>query len=524
MKPLDHNALGNAEVQAERYTNEEKVQAASVVYWHVQETPEEKGGLAGRAASGMKAKDLALGIGLGPLGILLSAATDKYQPPRCTCDVGIIAVGEHRVFLLKFGRVPMLGRSAVEAQLPAALLASMPPSATPNKIISFRPLGVTTQHSELSVHVLGKSPVTVDVAFTQGGGCLVVRAPDSQAASRVASAIRRFARHPLPDEAMASILAAKGSRLDTSIERSFEEPDYAKSFIRAYQLQREEIRFALILAARSGPELLRSMLVQCVASHGRRGVNLLVSTGLGVLIFGGGILAAAMGVRDFASGAIPAPDMGGLIVGFATLLPVFVCFGFWLLFGTWWIAIRGRRLEHRLFEKGGGFGGDLDAFLALVVLAKDWETTVDGRAVEAALAPNCKFAQRTCVILRSLKEEKRRELLITAPPSLREALIRAMLSWRGVFPRSVMIGYFGVWLPCLALGIYGAARGFGPGPHSTADLLVFVFGILFGLGGGVPAIVLTAIQTIGAWRTRRWARTFVKESPGNLTASRTTQN
>jgi hypothetical protein len=489
------------EAIAARYTGGEQVQIARIVYWKVDETPENPGGLAGRATSGIRPKDMALGLLFGPLGVLFSVATDQHQSAQCTCDVGVLAVGEEHVFLLKYGRMPMQGETAVAARLPAKLLNGVPSNVAPTKVVAFRPLHVAATGDELRVHVLGKPPVTVDTAFSAEGNCLIVRTPDFQTAEQIARATARFATYPLPEEAMAAILAKDSA----GVERAFAESDYVRSFVSAYMRQRQEVRSALALAARSAPEYVIPVLARCIASRGRGGSPSLTGI-LGIFFFGCGAVAAVAGLHDYATGSMRASDVSSVLGLFATLIPLFGFGGLTLLGRGWWWDGRWRQRERELFAVGGGLGAGWDAFLALVALDRDWQACADWLQVETALRANPLFAQRLGAVVRSRKEEKRGEFLQAAPPSARQAMIETMLAFRGAVSPSIAIGYTAVWLPCLALGIYGAARGFAAGP---AGATVFLLGICLGFGGGIPAIVLGVIQ-IQAWRSRRWARNFLR--------------
>ncbi len=264
---------------ARRYTNGESIQIAGTVFWNVVETAEKPGGLAGRATSGMRAKDLALGVALGPAGVLLSVLSDKKEEPaKCACDLGILAVGNRNVFLIKLGTFKMIGESATDARLPPELVDHTPTALKAMGVIAFRPLNVTTDLDTLRVHVLGSPPAAFDSAFSDHGSCLVVRAPGrdmdgSFGARSLASAIRGFAAYPLPEEVMASLFVTDRPSFSQRAESAFSESDYAQSFVPVYKRQKKEVRRAFVLSARVGPEGLKGVAGMCARSAGRGSGN-----------------------------------------------------------------------------------------------------------------------------------------------------------------------------------------------------------------------------------------------------------
>ena len=495
---------------ARRYTGGEPIQIAGVVYWNVLETEEKRGGLAERATSGMRAKDLALGIALGPVGVLASVMSDKNEPAKCTCALGILAVGNRRVFLLKLGRVKMIGQSASCARLPSELVDYIPRECEAAGVIAFRPLTVATNGDELRLHVLGKPPAAFHSAFRDGGSCLVVHAPGrdtggSFGARSIAAAVGEFATYPLPEEIITSILVADRPPFNQRMERAFADPDYVQAFVPVYKREKKEVRRAFVLAARTGPAGLKEIAAECARSVGRGPGNRFFVSALGIFFSGCGMLSVAGAVHDVARGSLSGSNSGALICGCATFIPVCLCLGFWLLYSVWWCDARERRLERRLLEQDDGYGGSLDALLALVAWGKDWRARAEWNEVETQLVSSPQFGLNFCEILRGMKQEKRKAFLISVPPGVREKLIGTMLAFEGAVSPSAVVRYLAAWVPCLILGICGAARGFEPGTPFVGNWLVFTFGIFLGFGGGVPAIVLLVIQ-LSAWRSRLWVR------------------
>jgi hypothetical protein len=504
----DHQSFVNIST---RYTDGEPVQAAGMVYWNVIETEEKQAGLAGRAATGLSPKDLVLGVAFGATGVLLSAATDKGEPAKCTCELGILAVGNRQVFLLKLGRVNMLGSSANFATLPSQLADHLPKQFNPTKVVSFVPLSAASDTDLLRVHVLGKSPTTIDSAFNDGGGCLVVHAPgrdagDSFGARSLATAIKGFASYPQPEEVIASFLVADSPPFSQELEFVFAKPDYVHSFVHFYKRQKKEVRRAWILAARTGPAGLKRIAEACATSVGRGKGNRPVSAAFGLFLLAPSIFALVAFAKD---GFGKSFEGDGADITFA-VLGIIMMFGamyggFILLYVVLWSDFRERRFECRMFLEGGGHGGSLDALLALLAWEKDWQPRAAWTEVETQLGSSPNFSRRLQKVLRGMKEEKRKAFINSAPPGLKEKLIRAMLTFKGVVLPSVTICFLAVWLACFVIGIYGVSHAPELGTPSIENELLFIVGVYLGFGGVIPAIVLIILQT-RAWRSRRWVQ------------------
>ena len=136
-----------------RYSGAEPLRLASVAFWNVAES--------------------------GPLAALRrrpAGAPGEAQTGRYACDVGVIAVGEQRVFRLRLGKAPMVGDSASEATLPAELLERFPLSFFADQITAIRPLGVAVDGDRLHIRALGRGLLDLAVRIPEryGGAILSV--------------------------------------------------------------------------------------------------------------------------------------------------------------------------------------------------------------------------------------------------------------------------------------------------------------------------------------------------------------
>lgn len=489
-----------AEAFAMQHTGGERVRVAGVVYWNVVET-EADGGLAGRAVSGPKARDLGLGVAFGPLGVIASTLLDK--PARRTCELGVLVVGDCRVFLVCLGRVPM--RDGVLS----ADLVNLIPKSSATSVSRFRPLDATVNRAELRIQVLGKPPAGF------GGDTVLCTALDSAAGGWVGpeslgAAIRELCIYPLPQDAMGSILIAGSEFLDRGIEDALRDYDYAESFVLAYRAQNENVRYAMVLVAHRGPEWLKETLAKALGRRGNPAKILggnpyaLLFTGLSFLGFC--MLLGALFLHGVTDGYGTSNESNSAAFLSIALFPLGVLMVQWCL-GSWWSDRCEARVEQRMLRGGGGFGGQLDAFLALVALDRDWQAQVRSSDVEGEMARNPCFARRVCTMIHALDAERRKKFIASAPSTLREAVLRAVATYEGPSSRSGTIFCLAIWLPCLMFGVYGIVRGFPlrPAPAYTVDWYVLVIGVFMGFGGAVPALTL-CVKQIGAWRVRRWAR------------------
>ncbi len=501
------NDLGATSSSLASYTDGEQIKIAGMVFWNVVQVGAKRSGLANNPTP--RAKDLALGIAFGAAGVLASHMLDRDEPAYCTCAVGILAVGEHRVFLLKLGRVGMIGESAANASLPSELMGSIPTSFSPTEVAAFRPLSVSADGQELRVHLLGEPRSTLDTAFCSDGSCLSVRTGDPFKARSIATAIEEFSSYPLPEQVISSLLVADSPSFSQREQSAFAEIDYFQSFVPVYRHQKKEVRRAFVLAARKSNEGLNRIGEACARSFGRGSGNSYFITGFGLLLLSPWALFMVMGIHDFALGngiaAAGSPDASDVAEGIFGLLIILGASSLALVFlyGVGWSDMRERRLERRLSAEGGGMGGSLDPLLALLAWDKDWRARLDWNEIENALASDPRFAPQLCETLRGITKQRQREFVMAAPSELRMRLIGRMLEPKGAISLLATALYVSAWLPCLALGIYVASSGILPGSPSAGGWLLFIFGPVIGFGGGPVALVLCIAQAI-AWRYRRW--------------------
>jgi hypothetical protein len=478
---------------AKRYTDGEAISIAGIVFWNVTRTQAKRAGLANDP--GPRMTDLALGYYFGAAGVLAGRMFDKDKASKHSCDLGIVAVGSRRVFLLKLGRVSMRARS-------------VPKGFKAKKVIAFRPLKASGGDG-LRIRVLGKAPVRSDSAFTADGRCLEVKAPTSDTEGlsvgsvAVANAISNLPTFPLPEDVIASLVAMESVQLAPATEAALTDHDYILSFVADYCQQNEDMRRALILAARVGPASLKALIAECVRRPYRKPGNRYLQSAVGIICLLFAALFVAGGASGFAGSMQKPSDLGPIITVFATVVPAFLCFGLWMFYMAW--GNRAYRLDRRLLAEGGGFGGTLDAFLALLPAGMNWQVRTSWNEIDSAAKSNMHFAKRLSEILRRMKEANRNTFLTSSPPELRNTLFRTKLQ-----TTNVTIRYLGLWLPCLGVGIYYAVRGYKGGSPSVGDWALFVVGIIFGFGGGIPAIVLVIVQ-LNAWRSRRAMRRVFRE-------------
>lgn len=483
---------------AQRYGGGESVEVAGVVFWNVIEIEAKKGGLADRAESGVRAKDLALGLALGPaVGVLASVMTDKNEPAKCTCELGIVAVGSSRVLFMELGRRDMIGTSEQSARLPAELLVSIPKHFKARKVAAFRPLAVTLKDDTLRVHILGNPHGQFDSAFEAGGACLTVRAPST--AKQIAAAISKLVAYPLPEKVMVSVLSLDESVASQQIETASEDPDYVRSFVHFFRCQSPPVRRAWILAARAASTGVAAMTAACAKSVGRGTHSPKFVSALGLFFSVIGAVILVIAVREFAAKSL---TVNGDSVFSYIFFPACIHGGIMLLYHGFWRDLRARKLECHWLEDGGGFGGSLDSVLALLDWGKDWRARVQWSEVETAHDSNAEFGRCLSAILFGMSEARRKEFLLSTPPMLREKLVGTLLAFKGAW-HSLAIRYSAVWLPCFLIGLYGAWRGFTPETPAVGAWMVYVFGWLLGLGGAISGVVLF-IVLMTAWWKRRW--------------------
>ncbi len=468
-----------------RYVGGEPVTLASVVYWNVVE-----------AEGFAKLKALVARFGRG--GADASAgAPDDAQTGRYTCDVGVIAVGNAHVFRLRLGKAPMVGAPASRARLPAELLAAFPAEFYADEIAAIRPLSVTVDRDWLHIRALGRGSADFLVRTTQWRDLAL-------GAETIAAAVRALAPWPAPEDAIAAIVTA--DRLDPQVARALADRDYAATFTQVCARQPADVRRALILAARAGAPVLKSLIDRGMRGGGPGLRTIIVTVAFcALLVFGGAAATVMLGTQLLAGarsvhGAL-VPLSGADKLGMIAFMSVFgfasICAGLTLA-ARGWRYVDARRTELGLFAAGGGLGGRRDALLALVALKGTRLSPPDWRDVEAATTTDSAFADRLRASLLAIPAASREAFLAAAPPGLRRRLVQSLVARKGPAQSLAARGVVVAWLVCLAAGAFGAATEAPQASLTPTDWM-----LLAASAGALPAIGLLALQIAHTIRSRR---------------------
>ncbi|HEY1540854.1 MAG TPA: hypothetical protein VGG01_00455 [Xanthobacteraceae bacterium] len=478
-----------------RYAGAEPLRLASVVFWNVAEV----GGLAALRRPAQSAP----------------GATGQAPTGRFTCDVGVIAVGERRVFRLRLGKAPMVGASAREATLPAELLARFPRDFFADEIAAIRPLAVAVDGDQLFIRALGRR-----------GPHLVVRTLEGQhdelavGAEAIAAAVRTLADWPAPEDAIATIVTAPRGEVDPALARAFADRDYAEAFVGISQGQAPDVRRALALAAHAGPRLLRDLIDRSMRA-GAPGLRIIIFTvAFCALLVGGGVAATVLlGASLFAG----SPDLHGRIAALAAfskfgLIAAVSIFGFAsviagvALMVRAWRYIEARGAERRMLESGrvgagpsAGPGTDLgprhEALLALAALRGPRLAPAEWRDIEAAATSDAAFTDRLGASLLAMPAADREAFLAAAPAGVRRFLVRALLARKTAARSPAAQIFVGAWLLCLVVGAVGAGVEPPRASLSATDWLLLLAGAT-----ALPAIMLAVMQATQWVRARRLLR------------------
>jgi hypothetical protein len=467
-----------------RYAGGEPLRLASVVFWNITQA-----GLRSRLSALVRrpARTADNATGDAPVG-------------RFTCDVGVIAVGERRVFRLRLGNAPMIGASAGEATLPAALLAAFPREFFADQIATIRPLSVAVHGDRLYIRALGRGQF--DLAMrTVGwyGGNLAV------GAETIAAAVRTLAAWPAPEDAIAAIVTAPDAAPDPSLAGALADRDYAEAFVGACERQPPDVRRALILAAHAGPKSLQSLVDRSIRAGALAPRTIFATAAFcALLILGGGAATVFLG-----SGLVTAaPDAHGRLSILASfnkfgLIAAVSIFGFASIIAGIALVMRGwryidaRGAERRLFTHGDrlgdALGGRRDGLLALAALRGPTLAPPEWREVEATATADPAFADRLCAAVLAMPAAEGDAFLAAAPAALKAFLIRALLARKSVAHAPAAQIAVTAWIACLVAGVIGAVTEPPQAAMSTTDWLLLLAG-----AGALPAILLAVAQA------RRW--------------------
>lgn len=478
-------------VAVERASGGETLRLASVVFWNVQET-----GLRGRLSAMAQ-----------PVG------SDPAPPPsRYTCDVGVIAVGERRVFRLHLGKAPMAGATANEATLPAELLARFPLAFFADEVAAIRPLSVVVEGDRLYIRALGR-----------GVFDLAVRTPASRSdialgAEAIADAVRTLLTWPTPEDAIATIVTGESGALDPTVARALADRDYADAFVDTCAQQAPDVRRALALAAHAGPRVLQNLIDRVVRAGAPNLRTIVVTAGFcALLVIGGAAAIVVLGsglvseTQEARAGLAAITSSGKFalitfmsIFGFASIIAGIA------LIVRGWRYIERRDVYRRMLTQGAGpggtlgggsLGGDRDALLALAALRGPAMTASQWHDVEAAATSDTAFADRLCAGLLAVPAANRDIFLKGAPSSLRQFLVRALTARQGFalsLPAQALVA---AWIACLAVGIGGAVIEASQAAMSATDWLLLLAGAT-----ALPALMLATAQITHWVRSRRLLR------------------
>jgi len=472
-----------------RHSGGEPLRLASVVFWNIEEA-----GLRFRLTA--LARRPARTTGNAGDNATVSATADA-QVGRFTCDVGVIAVGERRVFRLRLGKAPMVGASAAEATLPADLLANFPRDFFADQIATIRPLSVAVHGDRLYIRALGRGQF--DLAMRTLGwysGDLAV------GAETIAAAVRTLTTWPAPEDAIAAIVTAPD---DGALDPALADRDYAEAFVGACERQPPEVRRALILAAHAGSRPLQNLVDRSIRAGALAPRTIFATAAFcAVLILGGGAAIIFLG-----SGLVTAtPEAHGRLSILASfnkfgLIAAVSIFGFAsiiagiALVARGWRYIDARGAERRMFTHGGrlgdALGGRRDGLLGLAVLRGPALAPPEWHDVEATATADPAFADRLGAAILAMPAADGDVFLAAAPAGLRTFLIRALLAPKNLAHGPAAQIAVAAWLVCLVAGVIGAVTEPPQAAMSTTDWLLLLVG-----AGALPAIMLAVTQA------RRW--------------------
>jgi hypothetical protein len=471
-----------------RYAGGEPLRLASVVFWNVTES------------------------GLGHLRSLARSGGEAGEPPtgRFTCDVGVIAVGERRVFRLRLGTAPMVGATAAEATLPAELLARFPLEFFADQIAAIRPLAVAVDGERLYIRALGRG--TFDLGVRTLGW---YRGELAASAETIADAVRTLATWPAPEDAVAAIVTAPRGELDPTLQTALADRDYAQAFVETCAQQGPDVRRPLILAAHADPKLLHS-LVERALRAGAPALRTIVFTAAfcALLILGGAAATVFLGT-GLVNGA---PQAHGRLALFAAfnkfgLIAAISIFGFASIVAgialvvRAWRFIDARGAERRMLADGDAMSGDpiadarRDGLLALAALRGPGLAPSAWREVEAAAASDPVFVERLRAGLLAAPAANREVFLKAAPAGLRQRLVHALVARKGRALAPAARAFVAAWLACLAAGVIGAVLEPPSAALSATDWLLLAAG-----AAALPAIMLAVAQATHWFRSRRLMR------------------
>ncbi len=470
-----------------RYAGSEPLRLASVVFWNITET-----GMRLRLAAWARR----------PAG-----ATDEAPTGRYTCDVGVLAVGNRRVFRLRLGKAPMVGATPSAATLPAELLAHFPVEFFADQIAAIRPLSVAVDGDRLYIRALGRGQFDVAVR-TLGGdqGDLAV------GAEAIADAVRTLPTWPTPEDAIATIVTAPRGELDPTLERALADRDYAAAFVDTCEGQAPDVRRALILAAHAGPRLLQTLIDRGMRADAPPLRTMVFTAAFCALLVVGGAAATVL----LGAGLLPgSPDAHGRIATLAAfnkfgLIAAVSIFGFASIAAGIALVVRGwryidaRGTERRMLAQGDGpsrVGDRGDALLALAALRGPGLSPSEWRDIEATATSDAAFADRLCAGLLAVPAANRDIFLGAAPSGLKQFLVRSLIARKSLAHSPAALAFVAAWLACLAAGVVGAVVEAPQASMSTTDWLLLLAG-----AGALPAILLVVAQATRWFRGRRLLR------------------
>jgi len=490
-----------------RHTGGEPLRLASVVFWNVAEA----GGL-----------DRLRALARKPQG-----AADAPPIGRFTCDVGVIAVGERRVFRLRLGKAPLVGASAREATLPAELIARFPREFFADQVAAIRPLAVVVEGEALYIRAFGRGAFDLVVRTLGADRSEIAAGPET-----IADAVRALVTWPAPEDAIATIVVGPRGTLDPAVQAALADRDYAEVFVRACEQQNADVRRPLILAAHAGPKLLANLVDRAMRAGAPAPRTIVfTATFCAILILGGAAATVLLGTGlvtgapDARVAALAAFNKFGLIAavsifGFASIVA-----GIALVLRGWRF-IDARASERRLFtdgdrtsgEQGAGFGARHDALLALAALRGPALGAAEWRDIATTATADPVFADRLAAGLLAVPAANRNIFLNAAPPGLKAFLIRTLIARKGPAQSPAAYAAVAIWLLCLAIGIVGAVLEPPQAAISTTDWLLMLAGAT-----ALPAILLAVAQASHWFRSRKLMR-LLSLSPPELGPARVRQD
>lgn len=454
------------ETLAKYFNASEPIQCADFVCWGMRETTHDH--LTGITFMG--------GIVAGAIAGALSAS----DPRKWSCELGVLGVGSRHIFLSPLGKIEMDAH-----ELPDDIAQKIPSTIRPAQTIAIRPLGAEVEGPELSVRIMG-APFANHSAFRDRGNQLCVRLrgdsiTQSSSGSQLIDAIQRLIAYPTSEEVLDMLLVSSDRKLESGAVAALGDLTYLNSFSGLYSRVPDEVRRAIILTARIGPDSLKKAVSYCI---GRARAKARMRWLPSLLLVSAGLICAGMTCFAF----VQEPDFS---LGFSAMSMLSVGL---LSVGAWAASSAKRALNKcdkqvTLLVRGGDYEENLAIDLALTVSGMSKIGTPHWDEIGSALQTSPQFREDLRAALLKKPISAIGEFVSSAPANLRSGLVQTFLPTPRKTAATVIAISYLVWVPLLIVGVWALRLGF-VGEASTKTLLLFFGGTFLGVGGLPVACVI----------------------------------